>query len=254
MKKVVFISLIALILASCTQFQYVTLDSNIYNSQQRNFVWENDTVRIQYGFSGLNCPLFVNIYNKLNRPLYVDWRKSAIIYDDGSSFSLWNDQANINTGTSGVTVGVGNMAFSTAHTTGTVERADQIGFIPPVSGISATPAYIRSRFITLNKDSLAKSKLQHFDMNGSPFYFRCFLTISTTDNFADAMYIDQPFWASSIFLSGVGPSMKLDDNTFYLQKTTNTGKFLQGVGVASLIVGAAYIDATTPPPPRYHHW
>src|SRR5437879_399347 len=82
-----------LIFCSCSKFQYVTLQSSI-PVQSKGFVIENDSVKITYSFKGQNCPVQVEVYNKLEKPVYLDWKKSALIMNE-ERFSFWEDKTSI---------------------------------------------------------------------------------------------------------------------------------------------------------------
>lgn len=270
MKIQYYLLILFLALTSCVQYQYMTLDSDIYDPNDQHFIWENDTMMVQYSFSGKDCPLNIKIQNKLDEPLFVDWKKSAVIYEDGSSFSLWDDQANVNTATVGGAVTIGNITVGGSQTTGKIAHPEQIGFIPPHSNISYQPIFIRSTLLQSfnnntsspkvplrqqENDNSARSNIYHFDSENSPFSFRCFLTLSTTEDFSSSISIDNPFWVTSIVESKQDPSsFPKADNSFYVAQTTTTGHILNGVGIASLVVGAAYIDAATVPRYHYHHY
>jgi hypothetical protein len=269
MKKFVLYALAIFSLTACTRYQYITLNSDIYQTDNQTFVWENDSVKVQYAFWGKNCPLSIQIYNKLNKPLYVDWSKSAVIYSDGSSFILWNDQASINSGTVSSAVNVGGLILGGSQTTGTIVRSKSVDFIPPASRVSVCPMYVRSTFIKPLPSELKKKQVYYgnmepfkadfytFNPNNSPFSFRCYLTLSTEDNFANYFFLDQPFWVSQVIETQSEPNNFLKaDNLFSVNKTTGFGHVMQGVGVASLVVGAAYISGSTQPDysHRNHNW
>lgn len=265
MKSVYFIFGI-LLCAACTQYQYITLNSDVYRQDDQHFVWENDTVSIQYIFSGAYCPLTVHIYNKMGQPLYVDWKKSAVVYGDGSRFALWSDQAFINTATVGGSVRFGNVTMTGSQTGGVVGRSEQVSFVPPASYASLRPVAVRSSFIQPLPPEL-KRKVPFGDVddsnvdkytftpNNSPFTFRCFLTLSTTDNFEKPIYVDQSFWVSDIIQTTIGPNRVMQaDNMFYVNRTTTMGHIMGGVGVMAIVAGAVYLDAATaPPPPAMYH-
>jgi len=68
---------------SCTPFQYFTLSgSNISKNQTNEFVAENDTMRIVYRFNGNHGPVKISIYNKTDEPIEINWKKSAMIFND----------------------------------------------------------------------------------------------------------------------------------------------------------------------------
>ncbi|WP_315816402.1 hypothetical protein [Paraflavitalea speifideaquila] len=68
---------------SCTVYQVMTVSSpEIRQNQASEFVIENDSLELCYNFNGLDGPIKVKIRNKLQQPLYVDWKHSALIIND----------------------------------------------------------------------------------------------------------------------------------------------------------------------------
>jgi hypothetical protein len=70
---------LAFFILGCTKYQYATLDTDLGKSRKGEIVLDNDTVLIRYKFSGLDCPASFQLYNKLSRPLRVDWRKCSLV-------------------------------------------------------------------------------------------------------------------------------------------------------------------------------
>ncbi|MBB3187399.1 hypothetical protein [Microbacter margulisiae] len=253
------------LLAACTQYQYITLNSNIYKADNQSFVWENDSVKVQYVFSGADCPVTIQVYNKSAQPIYVDWKKSAVIYSDGSRLSLWNDEVYINTVTTGAAIHFRNYSLSGSETGGVANKKEQVSFIPPNSYVSVTPMSIRSTFILplpqqlkhkVPFGSMQNSRVDQysFEPGNSPFTFRCFLTLSADEGFSHPIYIDQPFWVSNIIQTTISPSdVYQASNMFYVSRTTVVGHIMGGVGTVAVIAGAAYLDATTTPPPPHEY-
>jgi len=193
----------AVLLVSCAHYQYVTLNSAIYKADNQSFVWENDSVKVQYIFSGADCPITVKVHNKLAQPIYVDWEKSAVIYSDGSRFSLWNDETHINLATTGGAVNFRSDTFTRLETSGGMKKQEQVSFIPPNSYVSVTPMAVRSTFISPLPQNLKQrvpfgntegSKVDKyvFSLDNSPFTFRCFLTLSTSEDFEHPILSKQP--------------------------------------------------------------
>jgi hypothetical protein len=203
----------------------------------------------------------------MTQPLYVDWKKSAVVYGDGSRWSLWNDDSYINTSTTSGAVKVRNYTYSASSTDGVIQKKEQISFIPPNSYVSVRPLAIMSNFIKPLPQELKKrvpfgdedgSKVDEYNFtpDNTPFTFRCFLTLSTNDSFNNSVYIDQPFWVSKIMQTSMGPSSVLaSDKMFYVNRTTTFGHIMGGVGTAAIVAGAVYLEAATepgPPPPPHH--
>src|SRR5688500_275491 len=86
------ILLVPLFLTSCLRYQFDTISSNLKENEMNNHVLENDTLIIKHAFQGENCPVQISIQNKLDVPLFVDWKRSAVIIND-QSYSYWLDKA-----------------------------------------------------------------------------------------------------------------------------------------------------------------
>jgi archaellum component FlaF (FlaF/FlaG flagellin family) len=215
-------------LSGCTEYQYVTVNSNLKKNENKEFSVENDTVSIKYKFSGENFKLSQTIYNKLQVPLYVDWLKTNIIVNGNQiSDSIYEDQA---------------------------------GYIAPKSRITIVSNPLMEEFINLkpletipqaivNKGENNDWTLLTFDKTTTPLYFRNFITLTTHDDFTYPMNIDNSFWFSEILQSNSGPSSdtkkRLDQ--FYLRRTTGFGKVLGWTaGVAVIVLCAPYIVNENP--------
>src|SRR6187402_1014325 len=81
-------------LTGCMKYQYATVHSNLNQTQNKEFISENDSVKVVYDFNGRDLPVYLTVYNKLDRPLYIDWKISSLIID-GRSFNYMDDQATV---------------------------------------------------------------------------------------------------------------------------------------------------------------
>src|SRR5262245_48114299 len=82
--------LFILSLGSCTSYNYITMDSTeIPLGRTKAFLWETDTISVSYNFSGEGGQMIVTVFNKSNQPLFINWKKSAVIRD-GMIVSLFN--------------------------------------------------------------------------------------------------------------------------------------------------------------------
>jgi hypothetical protein len=93
MKPNLLLFLLFFVLTACTQYQYLTVTGvDIAKIENAGFVSENDTLKIQYAFSDYKGKVGISIHNKLNQPIEIDWKKSAIILD-GKAISLFSSNA-----------------------------------------------------------------------------------------------------------------------------------------------------------------
>jgi hypothetical protein len=211
------------------------------------FIFENDTMRIQYRFDGFYCPVKIEIFNKLTSPLYVDWAKSSVILN-GSSRSLWKDESEIELVTNGLDLKEGKSTFSTdAISKGTMKRKEQISYIPPNSYIAKTPPTISPFAFYIPKNSIKEyvdfnnridnriRKQYSFKSENSPFNFRLHLVLSTSDTFSNPIYFDNYFWAEGLAEGYVNPLYlnSVKGNQFFIM---NMSLFLMGGLVIPLIL------------------
>src|SRR5215831_12435682 len=85
MKIMIPLSFIFLVYTSCSVYQYGTIGSTgLHLNEKNEFVAENDSLRIQYNFSGEDAPVKLMIWNKLDKPIYVDWQHSALVVNNKS--------------------------------------------------------------------------------------------------------------------------------------------------------------------------
>lgn len=249
------LSLALLVLFSgCSVYQLVSIESNAPKNNQSEFIIENDTVSIIYAFHGQGGSLVVDIFNKLNKPLYIDWRKSALIIED-ESFTLWKDQASLNGVSSSVEVFDNNgVAYSEGNIGGTLVKNDNISFIPPHSKIVVNSYNLNVPFVELPKEN--GEKITFFTRHGeerrgrkytfladnSPYIFRIFLSMDTEDSFKKPVHFDNSFWISNLV------TLKTDaeefdihfGNQFYNIKQTSGGNaMLYGAVIGAAVLGAA---------------
>lgn len=104
-----------------------------------------------YAFIGRDCPIQITILNKFNAPIYIDWKKSALIID-GRRFSYWKDESLLNATVSGYDINwTTQVSTNDLKAEGTIIRNEQISFIPPQSSIVASPLFVRSDLFLLPK-------------------------------------------------------------------------------------------------------
>lgn len=140
-----------LVCSSCLKYQYATVAGDLAKDKNRQFVFENDTLKVTYAFIGTDCPIQITIFNKFNTPIYVDWKKSALVIDE-RRFSYWKDESILNATVSGYDINwTTQVSTNDLEAEGTIIRNEQISFIPPNSSIVASPLSVRSSLFILPK-------------------------------------------------------------------------------------------------------
>lgn len=197
-----------------TQVLSTKADGNI-GQQNGYFVFENDTVKILYSFWNEKGLVNFSIYNKLDRPLYIDWKKSSYV-DNSVKLNYWSDEeftASLGATSSyfyngpilppGLAVGSSLSASVSAR-----KKPERITFIPPESQYSRAQFHIsplKSFQMNVNTASYEMPRNDKprkkttvystsFNKNTSPLHFRNYLTFSLTENFDDEFYIDNGFY------------------------------------------------------------
>jgi hypothetical protein len=231
---------LAILFSGCaeyTQLFKVAPISDIKKEENNLYVFENDTLKIAYWFWEETGELSFSLFNKLNVPVYIDWKKSSFIRD-GDKIDYWLDEEITNSTTyykgynvsknvfvprisiasnGGVTTYGKNYnvgASSGAATSKSVKtKPERITFLAPKSSIyeSKFRLYIwngikleptTSLKIVERRDNPKKQTkiyVAKYNKEGfSPLRFRNFLTFSTSEKFEHEFYIDNEFYVSEV--------------------------------------------------------
>jgi hypothetical protein len=221
--QLLFQLFLLLLVSSCKVAQVIytgALSDNVKESDNC-FFYENDTLKVTYVFWGYKGRMAFGVYNKLDVPIYIDWKKSSFInntlkqdyYSDrvekksASVSAAYVNQLQINWsslfGPTAVGVTIGNEVS---------EREERITFIPPRSYITRTSYEIlkdRTHFtldgakeknVPLPDDTSRyfKSFLVTIDNRAPTFVFRNFLTYSTKESFDREQYVSNEFYIRKV--------------------------------------------------------
>ncbi len=212
MKPYLFTLLALVLLSGCMRkVQLVTLSGSNTKTDLTGLVLDNDTLTLRYSFSSERGRMVVSLVNKLNRPLYVDWKRSAFIIGQ-DQFAYWQDVSDVSLSNWNSQYG----RYSIGSAVGTISKADQIGFVSPGTRLD------KQRFVLVPRDQSGllmsgpftvvkeiprwdSSRKEPIDVNvytysaeQSPLQFRNYLTLSTDKDFSSEFTIDTKFWASDV--------------------------------------------------------
>jgi hypothetical protein len=204
----------------------------LQHDEKRQLVGENDSLRITYNFSGRSGPIKISVYNKMDQPVEIDWKKSAMIIAD-SAISFFDPAMTI-------TGELDRTRYSIyQNITGTVSPPEAIDFIPPKSSITKQKIFVRDKWEKIETENSMKVKNQGhrihyiFSKSNSPMIFRTYLTFLTGNK---SFEIEHRFYASEItekshdnFENGAG-------NQFYIKGKTDVGKLSVVIFTVSLTV------------------
>lgn len=237
---------------SCVEYQFVSLQSRLPQGRHQAFVKETDTLAISYYFSGLNCPISVEVYNKLDVPIYVDWKRSFLIINQ-ESIPFWADRETYASTSEGYQIQVNPQVASNIQLTeGYIIQEESIKMIPPKSFVSLSPLFVQNQFLSIPKDlkpekAISKSnvpmsaKRYTFSAENSPLYLRSYIATSAFEDFSEISFQDDAFWVSEIVQSS-SQMIKTEftsANQFYLrQEDTETATGLAVVLGVLLVLGS----------------
>jgi hypothetical protein len=209
MKQLFFVSLL---LASCGYKQICFVSPAETGIRKDSvYIFENDTLRIKYAFWTERGVVAFGVYNKLNKPLYIDWKKSSCFINTSRS-DYWTDRTTITSASAAITGplrpysgtygGIGLGASQVTH-------QERISFIAPQSSIvrygsaiwTGPPDRMDNASPGLLSDQAGNPLTVievTFDADNSPIHIRNFLTYSLTEDFAKESYINNEFYVSKI--------------------------------------------------------
>jgi hypothetical protein len=195
--------------------QVATIKSNILQ-QDTLLRYENDTFEIVYNLYAENGMLSFSIYNKSNVPLYIDWKRCAMIQGTQKQ-DYWNGTIKLQTASTGRTYvstyhsrWYNSYARTHNFSVGTMTQEEQITFIPPKTAITMSKFKL-SNIAEFKQDHPTEATVQktyktgntkiyksEYTAESSPLMFRNFLTLSLKHDFSDEFYVDHTFWVSQI--------------------------------------------------------
>ncbi len=220
MKKIIGIGLIVLFFYGCKSYVQV-FETNGKNLEIENefYVYENDSLKITYSFWTQKGLMTFAIFNKLDKPLYIDWKKSSYI-DNSVKLNYWIDEEKKKSleyyGSyyyDGPLLKPGYAVSSTGGVSvSSTVKVERITFIPPTSNYYRSQFYIlpinffkldtkiKYKEVLRNDKPKKKTKIyeKSYSKENSPLIFRNFLTFSFSENFENEFYVDNEFYISGI--------------------------------------------------------
>lgn len=220
MKKVFFFLLLCIF--GCAKKNIQVFDTTAINSilKDEYYVYETDTIRITYLFWEDKGLMNFTVFNKLDKPLYIDWKNSAFIQND-KKIDYWADEQKtdaksyykghtysyLHSNARGITLTNGVQISQS-----TTIKEERITFIPPKSNYSRCQFYLFpeiqfyftpkcSSVVVARNDNPKKETIvicEKFDQNNTPLRFRNYLALSDQENGQKCFFIDNGFFLSSV--------------------------------------------------------
>jgi len=269
--------LLSVLLASCSKYQVNMLSSTnaVKDEQTGVFNVENDSLKISYSFYGENAPVGIQVYNKSNKPIYIDWQSSALVIGDKTvSYASKNIPINGDISGSTDTYSYGNRrnnsvfpqqsSYSSGNINAVAKLPENVTFIPPHARSNHVPVNIASGLIDIPDSLMHKQqsglieqystmpvnvKVASFTKETSPLKFKSYLTIYTLEgNQTKPVLYEQEFFVSKLINSNNNPRNLADyqvqrGDYFISSKKTGYAKFMTGVAVVAVVGGIAVAGA-----------
>jgi hypothetical protein len=252
-----------ILFASCTRYQYVTINSSQLSlNDKQEFVAENDTLRLTYNFHGEDAPIHLTIENKLDVPVYIDWRQSSLVVND-KAVSYVPEHMSLSGFISNSGVNYNSRTVSYTSSSGTIDAKvavpPAVDFIPPHSYINKNPMGLTNRSLivadsvfhrekgTTPEGVIYAVKKASFTEASSPLRFRSYLTVTVGQADGKPLAYEHVFYLSELVSSGHAPEFFGDrfyfkGNRYYVKESTGFGRAATGFGViagTAVIAGAA---------------
>jgi hypothetical protein len=207
-------------LTGCVHYSqlFQTASPNLKKDAKSFLLYENDTLIVKYYFWANEGVLAFSVYNKLDKPIYIDWKKSSYIRND-EKIDYWADEEHFTATTYSYSLSGRSAIYSSlgatvgvAETNGKKVKPERVTFLAPKS------VYLKSAFklygekeLVLSKQSpiidvpdqyhagkTVKAYVATFHKENSPLRFRNFLSISTSEKFEKEQYVDNEFYVSEV--------------------------------------------------------
>ncbi|MDX9846640.1 MAG: hypothetical protein RBT74_06645 [Tenuifilaceae bacterium] len=237
------IAAFGLSMVGCTPVSHLSMASNLPAVKENEFIFENDTLAVEYRFDGYYKTAYIIIHNKQGNPLLVDWSKSSIVVN-GEMFLYWDDDLEIRASIDDPhNFGDKTALYSTSYVYGSLQRSNPIGFISPFAYINAKPKSIRNSFNYSNiimstpiwgwptYSEIGNDNSFNSDNIETSLVFRSYLTLSTTSDFSSPFYVDQQFWAN-------------DFKSKNVKNTSNRSRVSRVTAQSIVIMGVTYSIAS----------
>lgn len=270
MKPIVSFICIAVLFASCKAYQVNTISSS--NTQKSDstgvFKVENDSLLITFNFAGDNSPVNVEVLNKLNEPMIINWERSALIVGD-KAYSYVDDNLRITGQTTGTTSryysdrnNFSDLSYSSGSISGNIQLSKNESFLPPHSK-SGRSIYVLSQIPLQELDKTAFNRIMLQDVDGisqiisktadytaenSPLKFRNYITLYTLkDNQPRPFSYQQDFFVSSVTKLNVNPKNAIKYNTdpgdvMINSRTTGFTKTMAVLGTVGVVGGLTALE------------
>jgi hypothetical protein len=214
MRILLLVLSISFLLSSCKIYQIYDTNSDQVNVvENQGYKFENDEVIIYYDLWKEGGALSFLIFNKSDKPIYIDWKKSNFITNN-LSLDYWNDEERTTTITNSKTKGSDAFLYNPQTNTGvsvgssnTTSISSSIKVkakpdiqIPPKS---MKPVYVfdlSQNYLSYKRNTAQNNKSEtiEYTKSNSPFTFRNYIAYSFDKDLNSLKFIDNEFYVSKV--------------------------------------------------------
>lgn len=259
MKKLILPILISFMFINCGPSKYAQLfetKSDNTKTIDNTYIQENELLKVTYNFWLNEGIMYFTIYNKTDKPIYVDWKKSAFI-ENGNKLNYWEDKevtkslsssssSHLYSGTSS-----NSLTSTISSTIASSYKPERITAVPPKSNfthyqykilpVKYYPVSKKTEFKTVDLNSSPNKKTKVYEANfsndSSPIKFRNYLVASNSEDFRTETYIDNEFYVSTI--------KEMDKQHFAYYKKKENSSFIERDENNKYIVITPYYNSTS---------
>jgi hypothetical protein len=198
-----FVALAAMFFSSCKlAYQVFEVSPTATTTVDSNFVFQNSDVEIGYNFWTNGGKMGYYVYNKTDKPIYVNWDRSHFVLNNVSRDhyavprDLYFDNVSIVRKTKRRVYyeGTEQLSKQTSYQNKTVVE------VPPMSKVLSDEFTFVNNVYDTKKLHLGckRKRSMSFAQDTTPVAFRNYVTYSFANNFQDAKVVDNGFYVSKI--------------------------------------------------------
>lgn len=236
-------------MSSCAPIYFystlTSLNEDLQQTDNGDFISDSDSLLVAYWFNGENTPIYINVYNKTDKPLYVDWSRSSLI-KDGQAISYQGRISSVSDGGQHYPW-LDDQVFIPPHSRKTfyspVLSAFQYGDLDN--------QYFKKDTVRMAGGYTTSVKRLDFSTKTTPLRFRSYLSFYT-NNSNEPFSVEHDFYVSNLMKGqGIGSNdMKSDfglrGDVSYTLKNSKNKAFFEGVGIVvgtAALVGVVVVGA-----------
>ena len=235
MKRILLIIIPLCLLSACSvvQILFVSPNSNGIHQENKQFVFENDTLKIIYSFWEQQGVMSFVIENKLEIPIYIDWKKSSFISLKTKLDYYSETEITKSSNASASAAFIFNSYYDwgkwypgvlgLSESVAIKYKQERITFIPP-HAITERSTYriLPGQFVNMDNAIKGKSNSEGKELISTPetafITFRNFLTYSTKESFETERYINNEFYVRKVLQTTGNHLANYEDaKRFYLK-------------------------------------